>query len=510
TPSAISDSAYLTKRTSKRKARQDKSRQPSASPNGHTSTPSAPHTTKKQRASEELISTAFETDNHTNCSHADTERASSPSIDLETAFETDNHTNRSHADTERASSPFIDLETIGAPPMPNRERSPPPRPQSTLAWAISSLAADEWLSTTAVDLLVRLIPGEDTRIYDASFMRVDQPMSMQKQPNRSWPTVLGILPTIHQNNHWTLLVVDAAHNQVEFYNSLPSKAYESEAEAAVKSWASVANVDRPEFRFQTQECCVQPNSSDCGIMVLINAMQRILRLAVPSPIDLTLWRKIFHAVLSNLATSTSTVHAPTEEPVPLPTVPPLNISPTVELFAEVPDDEASLRADFEHEEELLKKARGKQRLATQAARFLQLLLSENKQCLQTSEARRVGHQGALRGYQGMLATFQTLYAQHTEVGIALESSIDKEARELRRQEERCQHLERAQGGWEAGLRVCKREEMIQRQHGQAARALMEDLVERLQGVQQRLAEMAVSAEKLKFEWEQKLRTSYSG
>ncbi|KAL8948009.1 MAG: hypothetical protein Q9222_005765 [Ikaeria aurantiellina] len=435
----------------------------------------------------------------------------------EACLQNDNHSTFPRDDTDSGPNTLhtrdatsIALGKIHTTSVPDPERRLPPRrkaPQSTLACAISTLAAREWLSTTAVDLLVRLIPGEDMRIYDASFMRVDQPVLMQKQPSRSWPTVLGVLPTIHRNNHWTLIVMDPVHAQVEFYNSLPSQVYESEAQAAFESWASSANAGHngPAWRFRTKECFVQPNNFDCGILVVINAMQRVLSLTVSTPIDLDLWRRVFHAVLSSDATSISILRNPTEEPVTMSTTPSLITSSIVKPSEEMLDDEASLRAEFERQEELLKKARRKHCMATEAARFLQHLLSENARCLQTSEALRASHQVALRDYQSLFLTFQTLNTQHTEVGIALKSSIDKEARGLRNQKERCQDLQRAQGGWEAGLRVCQGEETIQTRHGDAAKASMEDLVQRVQVVQERLLKLAQSAEQLTLEWKDKLR-----
>ncbi|KAL9012557.1 MAG: hypothetical protein Q9173_002685 [Seirophora scorigena] len=431
----------------------------------------------------------------------------------------DSHANASRKHTDSGPSTlhthdatFVAPDTIHTTSVPNLGRPPPPwrnAPQSTLSCAISTLAAHKWLSTTAIDLLVRMIPGEDIRIYDPSFMIVDQPMLMQKQPNRSWPTVLGILPTIHRNNHWTLIVMDPVHTQVEFYNSLPSQVYESEAQAAVESWASSANAGHngPGWRFRTKECFVQPNSFDCGILVIINAMQRILGLTVPTPIDLKLWRRVFRAVLTQYATSTSTAPAPTQGPVAMSTTPSLITSSTVKPSEEVLEDEASLRAEFERTEELLTKARRKHRMALEAASILQHLLSENTRCLKTSEALRASHQEVLRDYKSLFNTFQTFNTQYAEVGIALKSSTDKEERGLCQQEERFQHLQRAQGGWQAGLRVCEGEQTIQTKHCDAARASMENLVQRLQLVQERLLRMAQSAEQLTLEWKDKLRAS---
>lgn len=103
----------------------------------------------------------------------------------------------------------------------------PPSPRyevlsGSLVDAIASLAPRQYLSSTAVDLLVRAIPaGDDIRIYNPSFLYVDQPRLIQKQSDGTWPTTLGIIPTLHQHNHWTWIVIDPVEARADFYNFLP-------------------------------------------------------------------------------------------------------------------------------------------------------------------------------------------------------------------------------------------------------------------------------------------------
>lgn len=98
--------------------------------------------------------------------------------------------------------------------------------------------------------------------------------------------------------------------QMESYKFLPNQEYEREAKAAIMSWKSSAHAGHngQAWPFQTKNCSGQPNSYDCGIAVIINAMHRILGLGVPITTDLNLWRRVFHAVL------TSTDCAPPQKP----------------------------------------------------------------------------------------------------------------------------------------------------------------------------------------------------
>ena len=70
----------------------------------------------------------------------------------------------------------------------------PPSPRyevlsGSLVDAIASLAPRQYLSSTAVDLLVRAIPaGDDIRIYNPSFLCVDERRLTEEQSDGTWPT----------------------------------------------------------------------------------------------------------------------------------------------------------------------------------------------------------------------------------------------------------------------------------------------------------------------------------
>lgn len=118
--------------------------------------------------------------------------------------------------------------------------------------------------------------------------------------------------------------------------------------------------------------------------------------AAPTPIDLKLWQRVFHAVLTNDATSTD--GARPQKPLALSTTPSSITQSAVKPSKQVPDNILSLEAEFENKEKLFTQAREQFRLTTGAASVLKHLLSENRRCLQTAEAQRASHEKALRDY----------------------------------------------------------------------------------------------------------------
>lgn len=222
--------------------------------------------------------------------------------------------------------------------------------------------------------------------------------------------------------------------------------------------------------------------------------------AVPTPIDPKLWRRVFHAVATNDATSTD--GALLKKLFALGTT-----SSTVKPSGQVLDDVPSIHAELESKEKLRTQAREKCRLTTGAASILEHLLSENDRCLRTSEAQRASHEKVLTTYESVLVLLDTLDTQpRTEVTAALVPWMDREKHGLRKQEERCQDLQRARKGWEAGLSVCRKEQRRGTRRRDAALASMEDLMQRLVRAERERHEKSVeSFERRILEWENKIR-----
>ncbi|KAI4232356.1 MAG: hypothetical protein LQ349_005072 [Xanthoria aureola] len=201
--------------------------------------------------------------------------------------------------------------------------------------------------------------------------------------------------------------------------------------------------------------------------------------AVPTPIAPKLWRQVFRAIVTNYATSTD--GAPPQKPLAMCTT-----LSTVKPSGQVLDDVPSIQAELESKEKLRIQASEKYRSTTGAASILEHLLSENDRCLRTSEAQRASHEKALTTYESVLVLLDTLDTQPgTEVTAALVPWMDREKHGLRKQEERCQDLQRARKSWEAGLSVCSKEQIRRSRHLDAAKASIEDLMQRLRAVKER-------------------------
>ena len=63
----------------------------------------------------------------------------------------------------------------------------------TLEGALGSFGDGQWLTTTAIGATTRMLHQQAITMYDASFMRVNDPQAMLKKPSRgslflrSWP-----------------------------------------------------------------------------------------------------------------------------------------------------------------------------------------------------------------------------------------------------------------------------------------------------------------------------------
>lgn len=274
--------------------------------------------------------------------------------------------------------------TAEIPPQQLLQRRIPP---NTLEGAVTSLEDRQWLSTTAIDELVRMLPCQNTKIYDAAFMRADDPQSMLKKTSRGdWLNARSVFPTNHHGNHWTLIVIDPHIAEIGFYNSLPNnRIYEREAKDATDCWISLlsqqneAKLDRQRWAFRVKDCPAQADTNDCGISVIVCATYRILNLSLPSSFDFVLWRRVLRAVLAhNLPNSqqpldTSATRAQTASPS--------IIEDTTRLA-----DASLLRLEFDSKDKELTQARWKHLMATEIVNTLDTLLAENQRCLETSIA----------------------------------------------------------------------------------------------------------------------------
>lgn len=358
-----------------------------------------------------------------------------------------------------------------------------------------------WLSTTAIETLLMTLPCRNAKVYDASFMRLNDVEWMKEKAScKRWPNVRSFFPTNHDGNHWTLIVIDPRAAEIALYSSLPNPVYEREFRAAAQDWGSFLpeRVEVGSWAVRVMDCPAQTSSHDCGISVIVCATYRILDLALPSSIDFALWRRVLHAVVAG------SLPAP-QQPLDEPTVPAPTASTAVEHNAAQLDGASKLQAGFDLHEKLKEQAQRQHGMAMDVISLLEALLNENQRCFEESVAPREKHQKALNDYSQMLSTLHGFDTQHEAVRNALEASVSFERRQVREHENYQQRLQQHRRGWNAGLAACRREERFQADSIQSAKKIMGEMLQGVQALQKYHAERARSAEKLSLEWTEKLR-----
>lgn len=357
-----------------------------------------------------------------------------------------------------------------------------------------------WLSTTAIETLLKTLPCRNAEVYDASVMRLNDVEWMKEKAScKRWPNVRSFFPTNHDGNHWTLIVIDPRAAEIVLYSSLPNPVYEREFVVAAQDWGSFLpeRVEVGSWAVRVMDCSAQTNSHDCGISVIVCATYRILDLALPSSIDFALWRRVLHAVVAG------SLPAP-QQPLDEPTVTAPTASTAAEHNAAQLDEASKLQASFDLHEKLKEQAQRQHGMAMDVISLLEALLDENQRCFEESVAPREKHQKALNDYSQMLSTFHGFDTKHEAVRNSLEASVGFERRQVREHENYQQRLQQHRRGWNAGLAACRREERSLADSIQSAKKIMGEMLQHVQALQKYHVERARSAEKLSLEWTEKL------
>ncbi|KAL8749569.1 MAG: hypothetical protein Q9184_006757 [Pyrenodesmia sp. 2 TL-2023] len=172
-------------------------------------------------------------------------------------------------------------------------------PESTVKRAIFSLQPRQRLTTTCIELLMKTFNLGDLRIFDPAYIDCKNP---QPKPALGIPPNKTLLiPLYHQDGHghWTLAAV-VNNTTAYFYNSWTSRKYEQQAYKALdvfcRSQSSVPE-SQPKLQLRPCKCPQQDNADDCGIFVLVAALNIMAQQPIPDSIDSQSWRLIFQAAL---------------------------------------------------------------------------------------------------------------------------------------------------------------------------------------------------------------------
>ena len=176
-------------------------------------------------------------------------------------------------------------------------------PAANLEGALESLRPRHWLSSTAIELVLRLLPCSRIFVFDPSYFSLSRPRQIEISESSS-PARQLLIP-IHDDSlsHWTLAILDRDARLVEYYDSLPGDANDTAYDSILKS----INFDASgaPWGFNRKLSPMQLNSWDCGVHVLVVAFFRLIRSApseVPRSIDSSLWRQVFRDFLGEAST----------------------------------------------------------------------------------------------------------------------------------------------------------------------------------------------------------------
>ncbi|KAL8917485.1 MAG: hypothetical protein Q9208_007917 [Pyrenodesmia sp. 3 TL-2023] len=384
----------------------------------------------------------------------------------------------------------------------------PPRflVENTVVAAVKSLEADEWLTSTAIQLTLWMLPSNNAKIFDPSYMEAVNPESMlRKTSNSRWLDTLSVFPTNHHGTHWTLMIYDPLGCEVEFYDSLSGTSYEMEAKRAMQCCIDAAQSGQHgslEWSFRRKDCPRQHNLSDCGVSVILCAMRRILGVPLPLSFNYQLWRLIFHAVLNqglpDNERRTRRVTAPTD-----------NTSCIEKEDAPHPDNVFMLTRTFENMAQEHTLAKSQCSMTKNAIGTLDIILDKLQIDMDSATNRLNMHQEALDEHRSALGQYRQLETRHDAVVHALQAAIEAEERGRRAQESHTELLEQKRSGWQAGRVVCCTELRLQTEHERQVFSAMEKIVKQLDALHQFYVKSAETAKQSFLECETRLRGNIS-
>lgn len=173
-------------------------------------------------------------------------------------------------------------------------------PTADLQGALSSLEPQGLLSSTALELILKLLPREETFIFDPSYFNPDNPRRIETSRISNQIRKLYLPIHLKSKAHWTFAILNRDRKRIEYYDSLSGdNGIATISSSLIDSiWIDRKGEDQP-WTFENQSGPTQPNLWDCGIYVLFVAFIRTIDPAqsLPSSIDGSLWREIFRNML---------------------------------------------------------------------------------------------------------------------------------------------------------------------------------------------------------------------
>lgn len=283
--------------------------------------------------------------------------------------------------------------------------------------AIESLQDGKWLSSTAIEFSLNACCPAEARVFDASFVNLQAPEEMfAKHRLRLRNEHIWVVPLNHNDNHWTLAIVDFRASVIEHYDTQHVGVCDrlEALENLIKSLSAREDtVVKPFWAWESRALLgpSQSNNFDCGIYIIIVAYHRLLRLSVPLVVDLVLWRRVLRSLLNDAIDGSS---QPAE----------LREADFCQDQGQLDEDDLDdIETRFNIQRKELEAARASKQLAEGTMTTITAFTSLNRKLyLQAEEDRRLSEE-SLNEHRNILATYYRLDRILQDVVDSLQSAI---------------------------------------------------------------------------------------
>ncbi|KAI4265803.1 MAG: hypothetical protein L6R38_009167 [Xanthoria sp. 2 TBL-2021] len=155
--------------------------------------------------------------------------------------------------------------------------------------AVGTLRPGEWLSATAIELVLSMCFVQEVRVYHGFSLLQPSTSDRLGQPK------IILLP-IHHQSHWILAKVGVESRLITLYDFL-SDALVGLAKQALLHFCTPLADDIASWSFIAVHSPTQTNDYDCGVFLLITALHILAGSDLPSSYNCSVWRTIFEAML---------------------------------------------------------------------------------------------------------------------------------------------------------------------------------------------------------------------
>ena len=161
-----------------------------------------------------------------------------------------------------------------------------------------TLQPGEQLSSTAIHEVISCVKPADCYIFDPLFFK-SQPVFQFSNGFQIEDTITRILLPIHdsQRKHWYLAVLTISDSTIKIYDSISCKEQSLSQSTHLESFARTVKPQQQAWTVRLAECPQQNNGYDCGICMIINALQVMAQGSLPAAYDCATWRLLCRSLL---------------------------------------------------------------------------------------------------------------------------------------------------------------------------------------------------------------------